>query len=79
MRQTQDVPQGRNVIRFGFFLIVLALSIGTCVLARHNYRTGRGDHRGATRVAIAWMAITFAAGITSIRSRIGRFSANRRK
>ncbi|HET6959385.1 MAG TPA: serine/threonine-protein kinase, partial [Vicinamibacterales bacterium] len=67
LRQTQDVPQGRNLIRFGFFLVVLALSIGTCVLARHNYRTGRGDHRGATRVAAAWIAITFAAWIVGSR------------
>src|SRR5215475_7101414 len=54
LRQTQDVQQGRTIVRFGFFLVVLALSIGTCVLARHNYRSGRGDHRGATRVVIAW-------------------------
>ena len=61
LRQTQDVQQGRNLVRFGLFLVVLAISIGTCVLARHNYRTGRGDHRGATRVAIAWIVFTFAA------------------
>ena len=67
LRQTQDVPQGRNLIRFGLFLVVLALAIGTCVLARHNYRTGRGDHRGATRVAAAWIAITFAAWIIGAR------------
>ena len=67
LRQTQDVPQGRNVVRFGLFLVVFALSIGTCVLARHNYRTGRGDHRGATRVAIAWIAFMFAAWILGAR------------
>jgi serine/threonine-protein kinase len=61
LRQTQDVPQGRNLIRFGLFLVVFAISIGTCVLARHNYRTGRGDHRGATRVASALILFTFAA------------------
>jgi hypothetical protein len=67
LRQTQDVPQGRSVVRFGFFLVVFALSIGTCVLARRNYHTGRGDHRGATRVAIAWIAIMFAAWILGAR------------
>src|SRR5262249_18269162 len=46
LRQTQEVQQGRTVIRFFQFLIVFGLSIGTCVLARHNYRTGRGDRRG---------------------------------
>jgi hypothetical protein len=67
LRQTQDVPQGRNIVRFGLFLVVLTFSIGTCVLARHNYRTGRGDHRGATRVAIAWIAITFGSWILGAR------------
>jgi hypothetical protein len=67
LRQTQDVPQGRNIVRFGFFLVVLALSIGTCILARHNYRSGRGDHRGATRVVTAWIAITFVAWIVGAR------------
>jgi hypothetical protein len=61
LRQTQDVPQGRSVIRFLQFLIVFALSIGTCVLARRNYVTGRGDRRGATRVAGAWLVFYFAS------------------
>jgi hypothetical protein len=67
LRQTQDVPQGRNVLRFGLFLIAFALSIGTCVLARHNYRTGRGDRRGATRIATAWMIVMFAAWLLGAR------------
>jgi len=61
LRQTQEVPQGRSVIRFLQFLIVFALSIGTCVLARRNYVTGRGDRRGATRVAGAWLVFYFAS------------------
>jgi hypothetical protein len=67
LRQTQDVPQGRNVIRLFQFLIVFALSIGTCVLARHNYKTGRGDHRGATRVATAWLLLYFASWLLGAR------------
>jgi serine/threonine-protein kinase len=67
LRQTEYVPPGRNVVRFGFFLVLLALSIGTCVLARHNYRSGRGDYRGATRLAAAWIAITFAAWMLGAR------------
>src|SRR5204862_6269539 len=42
-RQTQEVPQGRAAIRFLQFLIVFGLSVGTCVLAWNNYKTGRGD------------------------------------
>jgi Protein kinase domain len=67
LRQTQDIPQGRGVIRFLLFLIAFALSVGTCVLARHNYRTGRGDYRGATRIAAAWMIVMFAAWLLGAR------------
>jgi Protein kinase domain len=67
LRQTQDVQQGRGVIRFFLFLIVFALSIGTCVLARNNYKTGRGDHRGATRLAAAWLIVMFAAWLIGAR------------
>jgi serine/threonine-protein kinase len=67
LRQTQEVPQGRSVIRFLQFLIVFGLSIGTCVLARRNYVTGRGDRRGATRVAVAWLVFYFAAWLLGAR------------
>ncbi len=67
LRQTQEVPQGRSVIRFLQFLIVFGLSIGTCVLARRNYVTGRGDRRGATRVALAWLVFYFAAWLLGAR------------
>jgi len=67
LRQTQDIPQGRGVIRFLLFLIAFALSVGTCVLARRNYRTGRGDHRGATRIATAWIIVMFAAWLLGAR------------
>jgi serine/threonine-protein kinase len=67
LRQTQEVPQGRSVIRFLLFLIVFGLSIGTCVLARRNYVTGRGDRRGATRVAVAWLVFYFAAWLLGAR------------
>jgi hypothetical protein len=67
LRQTQDVQQGRGLIRFFLFLIVFALSIGTCILARNNYKTGRGDHRGATRVSAAWLIVMFAAWLLGAR------------
>ena len=61
------MQQGRSVIRFLQFLIVFGLSIGTCVLARNNYVTGRGDRRGATRVAVAWLVFYFAAWLLGAR------------
>jgi len=64
---TIETQQGRAVIRFGLFLIALTLSIGTCVLARHNVRTGRGDRRGATRIALALLSIMLAAWILGAR------------
>jgi hypothetical protein len=67
LRQTQEIPQGRNFMRFVLFLIVFALSIGTCALARHNYRTGRGDRRGATRIATGWMLVMFAGWLIGAR------------
>jgi hypothetical protein len=66
LRQTQEVPR-RSVIRFLQFLIVFGLSIGTCVLARRNYVTGRGDRRGATRVAIAWLIFYFVSWLLGAR------------
>ncbi len=66
LRQT-PVQQDRGIIRFVLFLIVFSLSIGTCVLARDNYKDGRGDHRGATRVAAAWLIVMFAAWLIGAR------------
>jgi hypothetical protein len=66
-RQTQEVPQGRGAIRFLQFLIVFGLSIGTCVLAWHNYRTGRGDRRGAGRLVTGWLILFFAAWLIGAR------------
>jgi serine/threonine-protein kinase len=67
LRQTQEQQGGESIIRFGLFLIVLVLSIGTCVLARHNVRTGRGDRRGATRIAVALLTIMLAAWLLDAR------------
>jgi hypothetical protein len=66
-RQTQEVPQGRGVIRFLQFLIVFGLSIGTCVLAWNNYKTGRGDRRGAGRLVTGWLILFFAAWLIGAR------------
>jgi len=66
-RQTQELPQGRTLIRFLQFLIVFGLSLGTCVLAWNNYKTGRGDRRGAGRLVTGWLILYFAAWLIGAR------------
>jgi hypothetical protein len=66
-RQTQDVQRGRGLVRFFLFLIVFGLSIGTCVLAWNNYKSGRGDRRGAARVVTGWLLLYFAAWLIGAR------------
>ena len=68
-RRPRDEPgqQGRSVIRFGLFLIFFALAVGTCVLARHNVRTGRGDRRGATRIAFVLIGMLFVSWVLGAR------------
>jgi serine/threonine-protein kinase len=66
-RQTQELPQGRTLIRFLQFLIVFGLSLGTCVLAWNNYKTGRGDRRGAGRLVTGWVILYFAAWLIGAR------------
>jgi hypothetical protein len=63
-RLRQDAPEftrGRRLILFGLFVLLFALAVGTCVLARSNVKTGRGDRRGATRIASLVIAVMFAA------------------
>jgi eukaryotic-like serine/threonine-protein kinase len=66
-RQTQEVQQGRTLIRFLLFLIVFGLSVGTCVLAWNNYKSGRGDHRGASRLATGWLILYFCSWLIGAR------------
>jgi hypothetical protein len=66
-RMGVEGQQGRSVIRFALFLFILILAVGTCVLARHNFGTGRADQRGATRIAIALLSLMFAAWVIGAR------------
>jgi Protein kinase domain len=66
-REAQPGQQGRSLLRFGLFLVLAAISIGTCVLARYNVRTGRGDRRGATRIASVILGITFVSWVLGAR------------
>jgi serine/threonine-protein kinase len=61
----QESQRGRSPMRFAIFLIIFALSVGTCALAWRNVKTGRGDRRGATRLAFTMlgiMAVSWAIG-----------------
>jgi serine/threonine-protein kinase len=69
-RRPREAPvgqQGRGLIRFGLFLIFFALAAGTCVLARYNVRTGRGDRRGATRIVAVLIATLFVSWLLGAR------------
>ena len=48
-----------------FLSIIIALFVFAAVLARRNFRLGRGDRRGAFRFALALASIRFLASITS--------------
>jgi predicted Ser/Thr protein kinase len=69
-RRPREAPQGQQgagVLRFGLFLIFFTVAIGTCVLARYNFRTGRGDRRGATRIAAVMLAVMFVSWVLGAR------------
>ncbi len=63
----QQAPQQQSGFRFGLFLLMFALGIAACVLARHNVKTGRGDRRGATRIAFALLGLMFVAWVFGAR------------
>ena len=63
----QEGQQGRSLARFGIFLIIFVLSIGTCVLAWRNVKTGRGDRRGATRIAFTLLGVMFVSWVIGAR------------
>jgi len=66
-RMTQEPQRGAGVIRFGLFLIIFGLSIGTVLLARGNMRSGRGDRRGATRIVLVLLSVTLASWVLGAR------------
>jgi hypothetical protein len=62
-RMEQIQQRGAGMIRFGIFLIVLVVFGGALALARHNVRNGRGDRRGATRVAMFVLGVMMASWV----------------
>jgi hypothetical protein len=67
-RMEQAAPAAASrVFRIGLGLIVLLLFGGALALARHNVRIGRGDRRGATRVALFVLGAMMAAWVIGAR------------
>jgi len=62
-RMEQDQPRGAGVMRFGIFLIVLVVFGGALALGRHNLQKGRGDRRGATRLAVFVLCVMMASWV----------------
>ncbi|HWN09418.1 MAG TPA: serine/threonine-protein kinase [Pyrinomonadaceae bacterium] len=57
----QELPPERGSQRAMIFIliaIVLTTLLGSLVVARRNLRLGRGDRRGATRVALVYFAVS---------------------
>jgi hypothetical protein len=67
-RMTQEPPGvTARFLRFGVGLIILAVLCGALALARHNLRSGRGDRRGAMRVALSVVVLMTASWILGAR------------
>jgi hypothetical protein len=62
-RMEQEQQRGAGVMRFGIFLIVLVVFGGALALARHNLQSGRGDRRGATRLAMLVLSVMIASWV----------------
>jgi hypothetical protein len=62
-RMEQEQQRGAGVMRFGIFLIVLAVFGGALAIARHNLQSGRGDRRGATRLAVFVLGIMIVSWV----------------
>jgi hypothetical protein len=57
-RQERPVESGRDrALNFILIPVFLTVLVGSVVLARRNLRLGRGDRRGATRVASLYFAV----------------------
>lgn len=58
LRQDQPPESGADrVLTFIIMGVVLLALVGSVVLARMNLRLGRGDRRGATRVALLYLTV----------------------
>ncbi len=66
-RTVQEPQRGAGIIRFGLFLLAITMTAGALGLARYNIRSGRGDHRGATRLALFVMGLMIASWVLGAR------------
>src|SRR5262249_55459694 len=63
-RMQPPAPSSRNAIATAILAVVaIALTIGAAFLARHNFRVGRADAAGATKLAIVGFSVEICAWI----------------
>lgn len=79
-RMEQAAPTAvSRLLSFGSGVILLVTFGGALALARHNVRSGRGDRRGATRVAIFVLVMMTASWVlgarhsTDLRTEVNHF------
>lgn len=59
LRQEQEPESGgARALAFILIAVILVALVGSVVVARRNLRLGRGDRRGATRVAIVYFIVS---------------------
>jgi serine/threonine-protein kinase len=64
-RQEQEPESARSrVLTFSVIAVFCVALVGSALVARRNLRLGRGDRRGATRLALVYMAVRMSIWIT---------------
>ncbi len=64
MRQVQTpLPAGARILQAVLVVLFFVILCGAGLLARHNLRLGRGDHRGALRLAGFVLVMTLASWV----------------
>ncbi len=65
-RMSEPSPSGQNATIIILCAVVIAVLVGAALLARNNLRAGRGDRRGAARLAVFTTAIMLALWICQV-------------
>jgi serine/threonine-protein kinase len=61
--QDDSNPSGPGIVAITLAFVILGLFIAACLMARWNLRHGRGDRRGAFRLAVYFFSVQFLAWI----------------
>jgi len=65
-RMSEPSPRGQNATIIILCIVVAGVLVGAALLARSNLRAGRGDRRGAARLAVFTTAIMLALWICEV-------------